>query len=285
MKKHVALLALILSTAATAGQPEWSAEQHDGFVIHYTPADKARIGEYRHFVEAGIAADRAFFGGDYKSAVDVYIHPDRASFDRALERQLKQPGFKSDCWLVAIGESKATNILSPARWDDQPCPGRYASFADKPKTQKLFTHELMHVFHGQHVADSGAADDGLDVLDRDTGDSWFQEGLAYYAAGQLDAAGERKVQAAVAAGRIPDTLDGISTLDDVNLRYDVWGSIVGFLDRSYGRGKLRELLAFSNRKAIFSSLGCSEEGLLRDWKKQASASHDGDMGKRKFSLR
>jgi len=162
------------------------------------------------------------------------------------------PEFKSECWMVGSGIAQKLDLLSPIRWDELSCEH---SYTDTDKTQALITHELTHVFHGQ----LNASPDFSEV----SGIDWFVEGLAVYVSGQLDVSRIKEVKSALAQGQIPDSLENFWT---GRLKYGLSGSVVMYIDKTYGRPALEKLLPFNNLNALLGSLGTSENKLLEGWK-------------------
>ena len=123
--------------------------------------------------------------------------------------------------MVASGVAGRMDLLSPAIWHREACEHRYE---DKEETRKLITHELFHVFHGQHHASPDfSASEGID---------WFVEGLATYASGQYDDKRQSEVLEALKSGKVPAGLEGFWKGP---LRYGQSASLLHYLDQKYGR--------------------------------------------------
>ena len=133
---------------------------------------------------------------------------------------------------------------------------REYSYSNSIKTQRLITHELVHVYHGQQ----NKSPDFSDV----TGIDWFIEGLAVYASGQCDTQRIAEVKTALSENNIPQNL---SDFWSGKLRYGLSGTVVMFLDERYGREILISLLGYNDIKGIISHLKTTEEEILIDWKK------------------
>jgi len=89
------------------------------------------------------------------------------------------------------------------------------------------------------------------------------EGLATYASGQCDKNRINEVKKLITDNKVP------STLNDFwkgKLKYGLSGSVVMFIDKTYGRTKLKSLLQFNKKTEILSTLNVTEEKLLSDWK-------------------
>lgn len=192
----------------------------------------------------------AFFQLRFPEAIHMTVAPSRAEFDAAFPSSWNMG--KTECWMVAVGVADFLVMLSPAVWNSQACdhdPG------NSTEVQRIVTHELVHVFHGQHNPSrdfTGAEDIG-----------WFIEGLAVLASGQLDRERLSRTTDAVRAGDVPKTLG--DTWSGPN-RYGRAGSVVQYIDVKYGRRKLNELLPIVKQSELLARLDITEEKLLRDWK-------------------
>ncbi|MBI2417397.1 MAG: hypothetical protein HYV28_05740 [Ignavibacteriales bacterium] len=230
----------------------WLAEKHKTYNVFFTETGKASLPENLGFINNGIFSVVNFFGNPFPNKFDFFIHPDRNSIDSTWQVEWKMPDFKSECWMVASGVATRLDIILPQTWDTTSCEHRYANAME---TQKLITHELVHVFHGQYNISPDFSDvDGID---------WFVEGLATYASGQCDSARMAQVKKAVTDSKAPGVLDKFWT---GKLRYGLSGSMVMYLDRTYGRKQLIELLRHNKKEALLSALNITEENLLMNWK-------------------
>lgn len=165
----------------------------------------------------------------------------------------KVPDFKSECWMVASGAAHKLDILSPEKWATESCEHTYD---DKLKTQQLITHELFQVYHGQVNKSPYFSDaEGID---------WFVEGLATYASGQCDDGRLREIIKALRENKAPASLDDFWT---GRMKYGLSGSLVLYIDHTFGREKLKELMKFNKRSEILASLNITEADLLKAWKK------------------
>ena len=128
-------------------------------------------------------------------------------------------------------------------------------FADQHRGRDLVVHELVHVYHGQYNPTRDFT--GAETV------GWFAEGLATYASGQLDRGHRERAEEAVATGQVPTEL--------VNAwsgpyRYGVCGSIVEYIDRTYGRDALVELLAVTSEEELLGVLDTTAGSLLGAWR-------------------
>jgi hypothetical protein len=247
----VTFLIIPIVLSWTSYNEQWNPENHDGFRIFYTAADEQNKGEYAGFVENGMKTVTGFFGSPFPEEFDVYIHPNRQSLDSTWQHDWKMPDFKSQCWMVASGVADRLDMISPKNWASQACEHVYSNTV---KTKQLITHELVHVFHGQH----NPSPDFSSV----SGIDWFVEGLATYASGQLDEARIAEVKKVIAEGKGPSSLDQFWS---GRLKYGLSGSMVMFIDHKFGREKLISLLKFTHVDELLKAIDASETELLEGW--------------------
>jgi hypothetical protein len=234
------------------GQTEWKVKKEKGFSLYYQSVDAADKKIYTRFYKTGIRQVRSFFGQDYKTSFSVYVHPSRSSLDSTWRIDWKAPDFRSECWMVASGISGRVDMLSPRQWSSSACEH---DDKDKKETQALITHELVHVFHGQYNASSDfSAVEGMD---------WFVEGLAAYASGQVSEEKLKAVTTALKENKIPASLQNFWT---GKLRYPLSGSVVRYIDLTWGRKKLVSLLTYANLADLLRALETTEEKLMAGWK-------------------
>lgn len=245
-------LAAFLGIAFIRAGENWIVEKHKGYNLVFTVADKDHTKEYNTFIEEGIKVTGAFFDSAYEKTFSIYIHPNRSSLDSTWQRDWKMPEFRSECWMVASGVAERLDMLSPQIWNKEACEHRYA---DRKKTQQLITHELVHVYHGQRNISPD--------FSNTTGIDWFVEGLATYASGQCDSFKIAEVKKAIISNTIPQHLDDFWT---GRLKYGISGSLVMYIDKTYGRVILKKLLPLSKKTEILSALNITEAVLISDWK-------------------
>jgi len=230
---------------------KWIVEKHMGYNILYTVIDNQHKNEYHKMIEKGISSVRSFFGSPYHKTFDIIIHPGRHSLDSSWQKDWNMPNFKSECWMVASGIATRLDMISPVVWDKEACEH---SYTDIKKTQRLITHELVHVYHGQLNASPDFSNtEGID---------WFVEGLATYASGQCDSTRIAEIKQAISGNKIPKGLDSFWT---GNIKYGLSGSVVMYIDNKYGRIKLKALFPLAKKSAILLSLGTTEDKLLKGW--------------------
>lgn len=248
----LSLSALLLFTGTVRLKKEWHCKKRQRYNICFTGADKKNIVEYNSFLEKGITDVNIFFDSTFRKKFDVYVHPTRHSLDSTWQTNWKMPSFKSECWMVASGVADRLDMISPKTWSKTACEHRYE---EKENTQRLITHELVHVYHGQVNASP-------DFSNTERVD-WFVEGLATYASGQLDSMRVKEIKTVIAADKTPKSLDQFWT---GRLRYGLSGSVVMYIDKKYGRNKLKELLPLNKKTELLAVLKISETELLDQWK-------------------
>ena len=235
----------------------WNTYEQGGYHVSYTLLDQHNIKEYETYFTKGKRRVEAFFQNPFKDHFYINIHPSRVSLDSTWQRDWGMPDFKSQCWMVASGIAAKLDIISPKQWDSLACEH---SYSNPIHTQRLITHELVHVFHGQR----NVSPDFSDL----TGMDWFVEGLATYASGQCDATRSSEVKNALIRNEIPDTL---SAFWSGKLRYGLSGTVVMYLDARFGRKKLSSLLRYNHLEDLLLTLETTESELLRDWRDYINA--------------
>ena len=255
MKRRSVLAAFLIVPVITAWpfvEDKWICSKQTGYSILYSSGDSLHFEEYLDLFETGVKTVSEFFQSSFSAEFDIYIHPDRSSLDSTWQRDWNLPGFESQCWMVASGVAHRMDILSPAEWDRLACEH---SYTDIIETQGLITHELVHVFHGQR---NGSPD--FSVVN---GIDWFIEGLAVYASGQCDSVRISDVREAITKDEIPGNLENFWSGD---LRYGLSGTLVMYLDITYGRQKLMSLLEHTHIETLLDALETTEAGILNGWK-------------------
>lgn len=219
------------------------------FSFDSDPSDPARA-----VIEADAAIARtqieAFFGQPFRQPVSIVIAPNRAAFDAALPTAWGIA--PSQCWMVGVGVADNLYLVSPTAWTTDACEH---SAADAQHVQDIVTHELVHAFHGQHnpSRDFSSAEEV----------GWFVEGLAVYVAGQLDRGRSSNPAEAIAAGAAPTSL---AEAWSGRYRYGVCGSMVRYIDQTYGRATVRALLSATTQQHVLDRLGVSEAEFLTAWR-------------------
>lgn len=235
----------------------WISILDKDFNLHYTPADTGLTETLKNLVRSGMHSIGLFFGESFKKSFSVFLFPDRKSLDRQWRKDWNLPEFASECWMVASGVGHRLDVLSPRVWNLEACDHNPN---DTVELRRLLTHELVHVFHGQH--NRIPTFEGLDDI------GWFIEGLATYASGQLDSLRMAQVRDLIRQDKAPTRLKDAWT---GKYKYAIAGSLIRYIDQKYGRRILKDLLKCTNQNQILKTLKISETGLLAEWKDSISS--------------
>lgn len=191
----------------------------------------------------------AFWGKPFSEQVNVILAPDRANFDAGFPPDW---GLKSECWMVGAGVADFLLYLSPAAWAEDACDH---DPNDAQHVLDITVHELTHVYHGQLNPTRDFT--GLEEI------GWFVEGLAVVVAGQLDRGRYSDSVDAIHDGAVPDRLQNAWSGPH---RYAVAGSITDYIDKTYGRDVLYDLMNVTSETDLLGKLGISEQQLLDAWR-------------------
>ena len=246
------LLLLILNEMYSASNIDWKKKSFDKFAIFYSEKDSNNVHDFKKYLEDGIRKIEGYFGESFLKTFDIYLFPSRKDLDAQWGKDWNIPDFKSECWMVASGVAHRLDILSTDRWKTEACEHNPD---DKDHIQKILTHELVHVFHGQNnpVPDFNNLDDI----------GWLIEGLAVLVSGQLDSNRMKDLVDAKSQDKLPSKLkDGWKG----KYRYSVCGSLVDFIEKRFGKAVITELLNKTAEKEILNVLGITEEKFLSEWR-------------------
>jgi hypothetical protein len=247
---------LALQAGPSADALRWQRVEQSGFTILYTDADSASVGALAPMLARGRARVEGYFGAPFPQAVEVRLYPDRAALTERWRQAWGVPDLQAQCWMVASGTARELDVLSPRVWRSDACehdPG------DAGHTERILTHELTHVYHGQHSPHPDF--DGMDDL------GWFVEGLAVVVSGQLEAEHQGRAARAIAEGRVPPHLADVWSGP---YRYGVAGSLTDWVDRTWGRAVTVRLLTMTTPAEVLAALGVSEDELLARWRAAAA---------------
>lgn len=257
-----ALLAALAAPAAAqqlpadlAGRLAAESLWAGGSTLRFVAADRETAAALRPRLETGRRAVETYFGAPFAEPIAVTLAPDRAAFTAVLRAEWGVP--ETQCWMVGTGVADFLVILSPRDWAAEACEH---DASDTQHVQDIVTHELTHVYHGQHNPTRDF--DGADEV------GWFAEGLAVVVAGQLDRGRMSDPREAVRAGAVPARLaDAWSG----RYRYGVSGSLVRYIDATWGRDAVRDLLAVTTQAQLLARIGVTEQELLDRWKAWVAA--------------
>jgi hypothetical protein len=226
-----------------------------GYSLDYASVDEPIAPMIDRAVRDGMDAIRSFFGMPFRDPVEIRILPDRDAFNQSFPTGWGMN--QTECWMVAVGAKTTLWVLTPLVWKEQACEH---DPADTLHIRNLIAHELVHAFHGQYSSAEDFA--GMEPL------AWFVEGLAVYVSGQLDEGRLAPAREAVEKGEAPEKLaDAWSG----KYRYGVCGSLVQYLDVTYGRDAIVKMLEATTREQILDGLGVTETELLDAWRTWVTA--------------
>src|ERR1700759_3828145 len=106
----------VLACLCSYSQPEWMEKPYRSFDLLFTDADAVSKDEYANLVTRAVDSVEHFFGQRFLYSFKVFIHPGRRSLDSTWAHDWKQPGYKSECWMVASGVAERMDIISHERW-------------------------------------------------------------------------------------------------------------------------------------------------------------------------
>jgi hypothetical protein len=214
-----------------------------------TPAGDSASAPLAMEAETSRKVIEQFFRRPYVDPVRVTIVSNRKDFDAAMPAAWGIT--PSQCWMVGVGVYDRLIMLSPSAWGRDACDHRPD---DVNEAKTVLRHELTHVIHGQYNPTRDFT--GMDEA------GWFVEGLATYVSGQLDDKRLARARETLNAGHGPDKLaDAWSGKE----KYGVAGSMVAYLDQTYGREKLVVLLDETSTAGILKELGTTEPEFLEGW--------------------
>lgn len=253
MKHYTSLIfGLLLSTLSAQNTSQWPVRETRAFTLHATPGDTAILSSIGQYLETGVDEIEQFFQKPFPAHFNIWLFPNRAALDRQWQSDWGDSTFQSQCWMVASGIGKRLDVLSPRAWDSEACEHQAS---DTTALYQLLKHELIHVFHGQHCPIQDFT--GMDPM------GWWIEGLATFAAGQLNPARMTRVRALVQAGKAPDHMESCWSGKE---RYGLAGSVVASMEHQYGRERLLQLMSATTNEALFKLLEADEKTLLTGWR-------------------
>ena len=212
--------------------------------------DKMLSEELTRYIDKGLFTIEEFFQLPFQKSFEVYVQTSRKGLDAFFQQRWKVE--KTECWMVAAGVADFMVVLSPRAWQEQACDHNPDELQH---VQDIITHELIHVLHAQQ--NPSKEFEGMDSL------SWFVEGLATYASGQIEHAHQTDAREAVESGQAPTQL---STAWSGRYRYGVCGSLVEYIYKRYGKEILKSLMPVTEQFKALGILGVSEEEFLSKWK-------------------
>jgi len=245
--------ALLHATMNPVDSTGWKIIYKKEYSLHYMPGDQQMAEETMTFIESGIKNVSTQFNHSFQNKFDVYLFPNRNSLNKQWQKDWGDSTFQSQCWMVASGVAHRLDILSPNAWAKEACDHKEN---DTAEIRQVIWHELVHVFHGQYNPDHTFS--YIEKLD------WLVEGAATYLSGQLTEKRLQRVKQLVTDNKTPAGLDDFWK---GNEKYGFSGSLVAYIDKTFGRKKLFELLSFTNKQDALKSISITESELINNWKK------------------
>jgi len=254
MKRLVLWILLIAGNKSYAeiDSLPWIKKDFSQYSLYYVAADSPIIHTIEKDLAIGTKHVTEFFKKGFSKKISVYIFPNRKAMTEQWRKDWNIPDFNSECWMVASGVALRLDVLSPLSWRQDACEH---NGNDSTEIQQIITHELIHVFHGQQSPNPNF--DGMDDF------GWLTEGLANYASGQLTDGKLAQVREQIRLGNTPGQLVDFWK---GRFRYQQSGSLIRFIDKKYGREKLKELLPLTNLTDMMKTLKTTEAELIADWK-------------------
>lgn len=201
----------------------------------------------REYVAEGQRTVAAFFGSPYPDRFTVRLSPNRKAFTEFFRKKWNMS--ETQCWWVAAGVADTFIMLSPRVWPKEACEH---DPKDEAHVKGIVIHELVHVFHGQH----NPKVEELDEI------GWFVEGLAAYVSGQLKMRHRGAARKAIESGAAPKRL---SKAWSGAHRYGVAGSLVKYIDVTYGRDMIIKMLPVVSQTDLLGMIKLTESELLDAW--------------------
>lgn len=247
---YIFINTLLFAQNATP-KANWYSKSANMHVLHYTAKDSALVENVVSFLDNGIKTVVAYFDKPFVRNFDVYVFPSRQSLDEQWGKDWSIQDFKSECWMVASGVAHRLDLLSPSAWKTEACEH---SAENIDHVQKLITHELVHVYHGQHNPIPDFT--GMDDL------GWLVEGIAVLVSGQMDSNRNKDLIEAKKQNKLPAQLKNAWS---GKYRYTVCGSIVDFIVTKYSNKIVPQLLKCTKEEELMKLLNSNEGELLNNW--------------------
>ena len=220
-----------------------------GATFLISPEDADFEKRLRGYVAEGRSRIKAFFGSFIPKPFTIRLSPNRKAFTEFFKKKWGIP--ESQCWWVAAGVADTFIMLSPRVWAKEACEH---DANDANHVKGIVMHELVHVFHGQH----NPKVEELDEI------GWFVEGLAAYVSGQLEGRHRGAARKAIETDAAPKKLTKAWSGPH---RYGVSGSLVKYIDVTYGREMILKMLPVVNQTELLKMIKLTEPQLLVAWRK------------------
>jgi hypothetical protein len=244
----IIIITSILLSCSLLGYRGFSQTQREQFIIVHDATDLTYLQVLNQQVLKAVEHTEDFFSKPFPKSFTVNVYSSRERMEEQWRKDWSEPSFKSECWMVASGIATKLDMLSPLKWKSEACEH---SASDTVRVQRLVTHEVVHVYHGQQNPSPDFSN--TNRID------WLVEGLATYVSGQLDQKRMDDVLTLKKEGKIPATLDDFWK---GKYKYGLAGSIVKYFDEVYGRDTLSKLLSKTSKEEVLQTLNTSEKDLL-----------------------
>jgi hypothetical protein len=246
--KIIIIISVLLS-CSFLGYRGFSQTQREQFIIVHDATDSTDLQVLNQQMLKAVEHTEDFFSNPFSNSFVVNVYSSRQRMDEQWRKDWSEPSFTSECWMVASGIATKLDMLSPVKWETEACEH---SASDTARVQRLVTHEVVHVYHGQQNPSPDFSNTrGID---------WFVEGLATYVSGQLDQKRMDDVLSLKKDGKMPAILDDFWK---GKYKYGLAGSIVKYIDEVYGRDTLSKLLSKTSKEEVLHTLNTSEKDLLK----------------------
>ena len=246
------VLATVVMGCASSKTGEYTSAKTDplpklDMELSYSAEDSEIATIIQSHLGQGHRAIDEYFELPFRSHFTMRILPSRAAFTEFFNEEWGIP--ETQCWWVAAGISTDLVMLSPRVWGTEACEHNPD---DAAHIKGIVKHELVHVFHNQY-------NEKL-IEYEDIG--WFSEGLAVFVSGQLDEGHLAEPREAIETGQVPQRL---ANAWSGKYRYGISGTLVQYIDATYGRDIVRRLLSAKSQDELLGVLGLSEDELLERW--------------------
>ncbi|HVF38759.1 MAG TPA: hypothetical protein VM939_02590 [Gemmatimonadaceae bacterium] len=230
----------------------WQTLRNGSITVEYQGEDASVASTLLSQASSGSTSVERFFQRQLSGPITVRAYPDRASLTEYWKVEWNQPNLVPECWMIASANSNVVAMLTPRLWSSASCGH---DGANQPYVSRIVTHEIVHILH-RRINGAPAFVGPNDLW-------WFVEGLAVFASGQLDNAARTRVRNLITSGSLPaspqEALNGPSG-------YDVVGSMVGFIDATYGRAVLTGLLTARTEAELLARLSTTRSAFLESWR-------------------
>lgn len=240
-------------TATGVNADSWIREEDARFALAFHRADSTVARAIGGYAKAAIERTEQTFEIPYRSRFEIVVYPNRSSMVDRWRQAWNQPGFQSQCWMVAAGWSAELSVLSPRVWASDACGHDGMS---SEHVSLIVSHELVHVLHAQVNTAYGTLQ---------TNAPWLAEGLAVYVSGQWVREYGDAARQAARAGNLSGSFQAIWSTSN---GYALSGATIAYIADSRAFSVVQELLTVQSWAAALALLGVSEADLIaavRTW--------------------